>query len=100
MYGLSGYFSNSGDIAPRIPMRTAGTLFLVLGLINLFNEASQSVHAIISTSSIAYILCLLIGVLLLLRIRTIIPFARFAVIAGIVLQGGYLLINGLFLDFM
>jgi len=83
----------------NLSLRTAGVLFSLLGLINLFSEAFRPVHAIISTSNIAYIICLLIGILLFLRVRAIVPFARFTVIAGFVLQGGYLILHGLFLNF-
>ncbi len=96
MFSLSGIRMNTDNIS----LRTAGVLFLLLGLINLFNEASQPVHVLVSTSGIAYIICLLIGTLLFLRIPDIVPFARFTVIAGFVLQGGYLILHGLFLDFM
>ncbi len=100
MYGLSENMKNADNTEPSVSMRSAGVLFLILGLINLFNEASQPVHTLISTSNIAYVLCLLLGTLLILRIKKAVPFARFAVVAGLVLQGGYLIINGLLLDFM
>lgn len=96
MLSLSDIRTNTDNIS----FRTAGILFLFLGLINLSNEAFQPFHALISTSSIAYIICLLMGTLLFLRVRSIVPFARFAVIAGLVLQGGYLILHGFFLDFV
>lgn len=96
MLGLSAIRDESGDI----PIRTAGILFLMLGFINMFNEFSQFAHAIISTLDVASLLCLVIGTLLVLRMRSVLPFARFAVLAGLVLQGGYLIMHGFFLDFM
>ena len=96
MFSLSDIRSNTD----KISLRTAGVLFLLLGLINLLNEAIQPVHVLVSTSNIAYIICLLIGTLLFLKVRAIVPFARFTVIAGFILQGGYLILHGLFLDFM
>lgn len=96
MYNLSDIRYNTDGI----PMRTAGILFLLLGLINLVNEISLPVHVLISTSNIAYVICLVVGTLLFLRVRSMVPFARFTVIAGLILQGGYLILHGLFLDFM
>lgn len=98
MYGLPELGNHIENVETKIPMRSAGVLFLVLGLINLFNEAYQPVHAIITTSNFAYLLCLLIGTLLLLGVKSVVPFARFVIVTGALLQGGYLVMHGLFLD--
>jgi|GEM_PF-3432317 len=100
MYGLSESEEKVNALKSGIPLRSAGVLFLILGLVNLFNEASQPVHALITTSNIAYVFCLVIGTLLILKVHKVVPFARFAVVAGLVLQGGFLIIHGLLVDFM
>lgn len=99
MFGTSSPQNKTGRESAG-PMRTAGIFFLLLSLINLFNEALRDIHSLISTYSIAYVICLAIGVLLILRIKAVVPFARFAVIMGVAAGGGYLLVHGLYLDFV